>query len=410
MIIKFVKIDNVIKVEHMKTLAKTRKEIASEYGISYKTLQKWLLNIDVDVPRGLITPKVQKTIYNKLGKPKPTKLLLIFFILFSLSLNGQESNNWNIKTGLSTFAFNSEYFSNDIIWNLILSYRFENFDFGGVYQKTRTIISSENENTILASKVNLDMYSIRSSFYFNKFIKNKKITDIIDLYATSQVGLSFAQETNTSSKVGQHIYFGLGTNIYIAKNIGIYFEYGHQWFSNNNTINLNQKMFFAGLTTRSLFFKYDNTNDNSGLWDIKVGTVLNDSYGRNHGNIRLETGYKITKVLESGIYFGISNIPFEYDDAYSPDFGLSSNFHILPLFLNTSNKFEPYLTGKIGGYYINNKSLYSEKLGLTFSIGAGSSFYLWKQMGFFFEYNYSFSDFSFYKGNIFRSGLTYRFH
>lgn len=53
----------------MENLAKTRKEIAMEYGISYKTLQKWLIYAEVNIPRGLITPKDQQMIYHKLGRP-----------------------------------------------------------------------------------------------------------------------------------------------------------------------------------------------------------------------------------------------------------------------------------------------------------------------------------------------------
>jgi abortive infection bacteriophage resistance protein len=53
--------------------AKTRKEIAFEYGINVKTLSRWLKNNGVILDRGLITPKKQLEIYNKLGCPISTK-------------------------------------------------------------------------------------------------------------------------------------------------------------------------------------------------------------------------------------------------------------------------------------------------------------------------------------------------
>jgi hypothetical protein len=50
--------------------AKTKKQIASEYGICIKTLNKWLKKEDIIIQRGLISPKSQEMIYEKLGVPK----------------------------------------------------------------------------------------------------------------------------------------------------------------------------------------------------------------------------------------------------------------------------------------------------------------------------------------------------
>lgn len=52
------------------SIAKTRKELASEYGISSKTLTKWLKNAGVKLEKGLITPKDQMGIYDRFGVPK----------------------------------------------------------------------------------------------------------------------------------------------------------------------------------------------------------------------------------------------------------------------------------------------------------------------------------------------------
>ena len=50
--------------------AKTREQIADEYGISTKTLKKWLQNAGIEIPRGLICPLNQRKIYKRLGVPK----------------------------------------------------------------------------------------------------------------------------------------------------------------------------------------------------------------------------------------------------------------------------------------------------------------------------------------------------
>lgn len=50
--------------------AKTRQQIALEYKVSTKTLNKWLKIYSLDIPRGLITPKDQKLVYYALGVPK----------------------------------------------------------------------------------------------------------------------------------------------------------------------------------------------------------------------------------------------------------------------------------------------------------------------------------------------------
>ncbi|MHA7129954.1 helix-turn-helix domain-containing protein [Algoriphagus namhaensis] len=50
--------------------AKSRQEIAEEYGISSRTLTRWLHKAELDLPKGLLSPKSQKLIYEKFGKPK----------------------------------------------------------------------------------------------------------------------------------------------------------------------------------------------------------------------------------------------------------------------------------------------------------------------------------------------------
>jgi hypothetical protein len=54
----------------MNKVAKTRNEIALEYGVCTKTLKKWLNDSAIDIPNGLITPKQHGVIYEKFGIPK----------------------------------------------------------------------------------------------------------------------------------------------------------------------------------------------------------------------------------------------------------------------------------------------------------------------------------------------------
>lgn len=54
----------------MKKQAKSRQEIASEYGISAKTLTRWLQKRQIKIPSGLVTPKEQEIIYAALGDPR----------------------------------------------------------------------------------------------------------------------------------------------------------------------------------------------------------------------------------------------------------------------------------------------------------------------------------------------------
>ncbi len=50
--------------------AKTRQQMADEYHISRKTFYNRLKKEEIQLKKGLILPKEQKVIYEKLGKPK----------------------------------------------------------------------------------------------------------------------------------------------------------------------------------------------------------------------------------------------------------------------------------------------------------------------------------------------------
>jgi DNA invertase Pin-like site-specific DNA recombinase len=50
--------------------AKSRKEVAQEYGISNRTLYRWLKDANIILPSGLIDPLHLKIIYKTFGTPK----------------------------------------------------------------------------------------------------------------------------------------------------------------------------------------------------------------------------------------------------------------------------------------------------------------------------------------------------
>jgi len=55
--------------ETKNTCAKTRKQLADEYGISVRTLNRRLYRYGIKPPPGLILPAWQKKIYKLLGNP-----------------------------------------------------------------------------------------------------------------------------------------------------------------------------------------------------------------------------------------------------------------------------------------------------------------------------------------------------
>ena len=52
---------------------KTQKEMADEYDIHRSTFIRKLKNLGVELPKGLISPKLQEKIYEVLGKPEVQK-------------------------------------------------------------------------------------------------------------------------------------------------------------------------------------------------------------------------------------------------------------------------------------------------------------------------------------------------
>ena len=51
--------------------SKSRQQIAEEFGISRRTLYRWIQRANIEMPTGLIPPKVQDLIYEEFGNPNP---------------------------------------------------------------------------------------------------------------------------------------------------------------------------------------------------------------------------------------------------------------------------------------------------------------------------------------------------
>jgi hypothetical protein len=54
----------------LQTRAKTRQEMATEFGIDRKTFNKWIKLAGLKIPTGLIKPKDINKIYKAFGFPK----------------------------------------------------------------------------------------------------------------------------------------------------------------------------------------------------------------------------------------------------------------------------------------------------------------------------------------------------
>ncbi len=61
---------NFTSMEMKLSKTKTRRQIAQEYGITPRTLRRWLKNHEIELPRRLISPQDQLLIYEKFGYPE----------------------------------------------------------------------------------------------------------------------------------------------------------------------------------------------------------------------------------------------------------------------------------------------------------------------------------------------------
>lgn len=57
------------RIEQLIQATKSREQIAREYGIDVRTLRRRLKRYDLEIPKGFLTPKVQRLIYETFGPP-----------------------------------------------------------------------------------------------------------------------------------------------------------------------------------------------------------------------------------------------------------------------------------------------------------------------------------------------------
>lgn len=72
------KCQNFITMENHNGGVKTRQQLADEYGVCRKTLIKLLRKKRVRLEKGLISPKDQQVIYDRLGIPNSLQKIPIF--------------------------------------------------------------------------------------------------------------------------------------------------------------------------------------------------------------------------------------------------------------------------------------------------------------------------------------------
>lgn len=140
-------------------------------------------------------------------------------------------------------------------------------------------------------------------------------------------------------------------------------------------------------------------------WDFKLdysqGPFTN-MYGKKSGNICLEADYRLSNLIETGVYLGMTkyirreytfsdtlNQPhFNLESATTPLIGINLNFHPLPLLNHKEGlRFDLYLAGKLGGYYFSgNENNIPHGYELQLFMGGGMEFCILRNAGLFVEY------------------------
>lgn len=182
------------------------------------------------------------------------------------------------------------------------------------------------------------------------------------------------------------------------------------------------------------FKAYSQNSYIKGRTNLKIGmsnyTALIKTDTR--PNFRVEMNHGFDRFLEFGLYLGYSKF-LAYqpqsggESGYAPTlfYGLTTNFHLLPIFVKQRDfRFDVYLTGKFGGnyYFTPGKDWIPARGHRTeYGSGLGLSFYLFKNLGLFSEYtmghfsyfdNLSFSTTDYFAEGIqtnLRFGLTYKY-
>ena len=150
---------------------------------------------------------------------------------------------------------------------------------------------------------------------------------------------------------------------------------------------------------------YSQNSSFKSRYNIKMGYsryISNTLKNHEHvyfNNYKLEFNYKVLRHLEAGIYIGYSKFDvikinfadtiFYHKNQPALFYGINCNYHLLPFLVKKESKFDLYITGKMGGFYLNsNEGYFPQGNDSEYSIGIGASFYVFKNIGVFSEYTY----------------------
>jgi hypothetical protein len=106
----------------------------------------------------------------------------------------------------------------------------------------------------------------------------------------------------------------------------------------------------------------------------------------------------VLRHLEAGLYIGYSKFDvikinfadtiFYHKKQPALFYGINCNYHLMPL-VKEESKFDLYITGKMGGFYLNSKEGYFPNGNSPeYAIGIGATFWVFKNIGVFSEYTY----------------------
>ncbi len=128
---------------------------------------------------------------------------------------------------------------------------------------------------------------------------------------------------------------------------------------------------------------YDFTKSHDGILYSSEG-LPRDGYP-SQGSFSASWSYGITSCWNLGVYVGVKNtLAFlvredkSLSEFVSPKYGITADFHIMPLVNADCKRIDAYLTGNIGGVWC--VSNYTE-----YGVGAGIAFYPIKQLGIYGE-------------------------
>lgn len=159
--------------------------------------------------------------------------------------------------------------------------------------------------------------------------------------------------------------------------------------------------------------------------NIKVGysryltNILRDNKPTYYKNLKLEFSYRVFNQLETGVYIGVSKFNSNSINLLDTTlmskrhpalfYGITFNYDILPLIINNNeSRFEFYLTGKLGAFFLKLPNGYFPNgNNLEYAGGIGVSFYIFNNLGIFSEYTigkYFFEDY-----DNFKYGLSLKF-